>query len=64
MTWKLKYFGLFEHYSSLGRIVLDGVAPGGRDRDQPAHRQAQDIKQTLCMKVHEVGELAKKSRIS
>lgn len=55
LSQKLKYLGQTECHSSMERTVMDGVIPGRLSRRQTTRWWTQDNKDTLGMKVQEVG---------
>lgn len=44
-------------HNDLKRTVIEDMTPGSRDRNSPAWKWIQEIKDTLEMKVHEACEM-------
>lgn len=54
-----RYFGHAKSHSGLERTAIEGMVVGSAGRGRPPWRWKRDVKDTLCLNVHEAGKFAR-----
>ena len=55
---KLKFFGHIKRHEGLGKLMLEGMVNGKRERGRPTKRWGKDVQELLDLTITQVGRMA------